>query len=223
MMKKSKDEIKKKNDKETRTMNFLRNKFRRNKKAEREKVDGKCLESATTIMRRWKDVAANFEKQAIRFEKKIHASIKKLQKKGAFEPIAKKLIEIGGGNKTGLTCAGSSTSAGAEQLTNITTTLMECENEINATCSFYNLRKELNITTMIHVGFCGWFTGNLTEESQKCLGLSKEVTASDACACWTSEKITSLSNKVQECKFSGLAEIADEKRSKKLYCCLFQM
>ena len=133
MMKKSKDEIKKKNDKETRTMNFLKNKFRRNKKAEREKVDGKCLESATTIMRRWKDVGANFEKQAIRFEKKIHASIKKLQKKGAFEPIAKKLIEIGGGNKTGLTCAGSSTSAGAEQLTNITTTLMECENEINAT------------------------------------------------------------------------------------------
>ena len=68
---------------------------------------------------------------------KIHASIKKLQKKGAFEPITKKLIEIGGGNKTGLTCAGSSTSAGAEQLTNITTTLMECENEINATCSFF--------------------------------------------------------------------------------------
>ena len=41
MMKKSKDEIKKKNDKETRTMNFLKNKFRRNKKAEREKVDGR--------------------------------------------------------------------------------------------------------------------------------------------------------------------------------------
>ena len=169
MMKKSKDEIKKKNDKETRTMNFFKNKFRRNKKAERVKVDGKCLESATTIMRRWKDVAANFEKQAIRFEKKIHASIKKLQKKGAFEPIAKKLIEIGGGNKTGLTCAGSSTSAGAEQLTNITTTLMECENEINATFGFYNLHKELNITTMIHVGFCIWFTGSdflITDDSK---------------------------------------------------------
>ena len=88
---------------------------------------------------------------------------------------------------------------------------------------FFNLRKELNITTIIHVGFCSWFTGNLTEESQKCLDLSKEVTTSDACACWTSEKITHLSNKVQECKFSGLAEIADEKRSKKLYGCLFQM
>ena len=167
-------------------------------------VDGKCLESATTIMRRWKDVVANFEKQKTRVEKQANIASKKSLKKGAFDPIAKKLIDIGGGNKTGLTCAGSSTSAGAQQLTNLTTTLMECVKEVNKTCDPANFPKP----NMTLINECSNHTKSFKEESQKCLGLSKEDTAVDACTCWTSNAMATLSEAVKNCKIAELGDIS---------------
>ena len=167
-------------------------------------VDGKCLESATTIMRRWKDVVANFEKQKTRVEKQANIASKKSLKKGAFDPIAKKLIDIGGGNKTGLICAGSSTSAGAQQLTNLTTTLMECVKEVNRTCDPTNFPKP----NMTLINKCSNLTKSFKEEAQKCLGLSKEDTAADACTCWTSTDMTTLSEAVKNCKIKELGDIS---------------
>ena len=155
-------------------------------------------------MRRWKDVVANFEKQKSRVEKQAQIASKKSLKKGAFGPIAKKLIDIGGGNKSGLTCAGSSNSTGALQLTNLTTTLLECEKEVNATCDPANFPKPN--TTLIDE--CASSTKSFKEEAQKCLGLSKETTASEACTCWTSNYMTSLSEAVKNCKIAELGDIS---------------
>merc|ERR1712079_894622 len=59
-------------------------------------IDGMCLESAVTAMKRWKDVVANFEKQKTRIEKQATIAGKKSVKQSAFGPIALKLVDLGG-------------------------------------------------------------------------------------------------------------------------------
>ena len=98
-------------------------------------VDGACLESAMTAMNRWKGVVANFNKQKTRIEKQSEIAGKKGAKKDVFAPIALKLVDLGGGNKSALTCSGSADSDGAKQLTNLTQTLFDCEVQVNKSCS----------------------------------------------------------------------------------------
>ena len=90
-------------------------------------VNGKCLEIASTAMNRWRGVVANFNKQKTRIEKQAEIAGKKGGKKSVFGPIALKLVDLGGGNKSALSCSGSTTSSGAKQLTNLTNTLFACE------------------------------------------------------------------------------------------------
>ena len=59
--------------------------------------------------------------------------------KGTFAPIAFKLVDIGGGNKSNMSCGGSYTGAGAKQLANLTKTLFDCEVEVRH-CQRYLLR-----------------------------------------------------------------------------------
>merc|ERR1711978_378727 len=98
-------------------------------------LDGMCIENAVTAMKRWKDVVANFDKQKTRIEKQASIAGKKSGKQSVFGPIALKLVDLGGGNKSALTCSGSATSEGALQLTNLTSTLFDCEVAVNASCT----------------------------------------------------------------------------------------
>ena len=147
----------KKNKKNKRRKNKRKNKKRTNKnkkrtnkgsRAQGRMVDGKCLESATTAMSRWRNQVANFMKQKTRIEKQAEIAEKKSGKKAVFAPIAKKLIDVGGGNKSALTCSGSADSDGAKQLSNLTMTLEECEKEVNMTCNPDNFPKP-NMTNML--------------------------------------------------------------------------
>merc|ERR1719336_1846271 len=109
-----------------------REKERREAKKQRKgsrSVDGKCLEAAMTAMKRWRDVVSNFDKQNSRISKQSGIASKKSDKKGLFAPIALKLVELGGGNKSALACSGSKDTDGAKQLTNLTQTLFDCEVE----------------------------------------------------------------------------------------------
>merc|ERR1711992_349388 len=108
---------KRKNRKNRKNRN--KNKNRKNNKGTRKSartIDGVCLESAVTAMRRWKDVVTNFEKQKKRIDKQSEIAGKKSGKQSVFGPIALKLVDLGGGNKSALTCSGSATSEGALQL-----------------------------------------------------------------------------------------------------------
>merc|ERR1712045_42153 len=79
-------------------------------------VNGKCLETAMLGMNRWRLVVANFNKQKTRIAKQAEIAGKKGGKKSVFAPIALKLVDLGGGNKSALSCSGSTTSSGAKQL-----------------------------------------------------------------------------------------------------------
>merc|ERR1712032_1668754 len=143
-------------------------------------IDGKCLESAVKSMRKLEKVVANFDKQMIRVEKQAAIAAKKGDKKAVFGPIALKLIDVGGGNESALTCAGSSDSAGAKQLKNLTDTLMLCETEVNKTCKMDIPKPNATLITA-----CNTSTKAFRKMAEECFSKSKEDTAMDACTCWT--------------------------------------
>merc|ERR1712019_1421 len=86
--------------------------------------DEACHERSMTIMKIWKDVVTNFEKQHKRMDKQNGTGESKSGKKGEFISAAQKLLSVGGGNKSALSCAGSTDNAGAAQLKNLTDHLM---------------------------------------------------------------------------------------------------
>merc|ERR1711897_105125 len=103
----------KKTKKGKRKNNKRRKNKRKNNKGTRKStrtLDGMCIENAVTAMKRWKDVVANFDKQKTRIEKQASIAGKKSGKQSVFGPIAPKLVDLGGGNKSALTCSGSATS-----------------------------------------------------------------------------------------------------------------
>ena len=183
-----------------------KNKKRTNKgsRGQGRMVDGKCLESATTAMSRWRNQVANFMKQKTRIEKQAEIAEKKSGKKAVFALIAKKLIDVGGGNKSALTCSGSADSDGAKQLSNLTITLEECGKEVNMTCNSDNFPK----ANMTAVDACTASVTSFETEAQKCYDLSKEATAEDACTCWTNADMMKYSDEVKSCKVEAVSDIA---------------
>ena len=93
-----------------------------------------CFEQVVTIMKMWKDVISNFEKQKKRMEKQNGTGSNKSGKKGAFSGVYQKLLSAGGGDNTHITCAGSSDSEGAAWLTNLTSSLAACQTDISSAC-----------------------------------------------------------------------------------------
>merc|ERR1712045_243769 len=166
-------------------------------------VDGTCLESAALAMNRWRGVVANFNKQKTRIEKQSDIASKKGAKKAVFAPIALKLVDLGGGNESALTCSGSATSDGAKQLTNLTKTLFDCEVAVNKTCSM-----DFPAPNMTFVDQCAKDIEMFENKTAECYALSKADTASDACTCWTDAEYTELGNKIKSCKIAETSDVA---------------
>ena len=166
-------------------------------------VDGMCLEAATTAMNRWRGVVANFNKQKTRIEKQSEIASKKGDKKAVFAPIALKLVDLGGGNKSALTCSGSADSDGAKQLTNLTQTLFDCEVQVNKSCSM-----DFPAPNMTFVDQCAMDIAMFENKTDECYKLSKADTAADACTCWTDAEYAELGNKIKMCKIAETADVA---------------
>ena len=90
-----------------------------------------CFSQAIFFMKLWKDTVANFKKQKSRMTKQNSTGSSKSGKKGLFSPVALRLVDIGGGNKTNMSCGGVYGNQGAVQLQNLTKTLFDCEIEVN--------------------------------------------------------------------------------------------
>merc|ERR1711992_94346 len=186
--------------------NRNKNKNRKNNKGTRKSartIDGVCLESAVTAMRRWKDVVTNFEKQKKRIDKQSEIAGKKSGKQSVFGPIALKLVDLGGGNKSALTCSGSATSEGALQLTNLTSTLFDCEVLVNASCT-----TDFPMPNMTFVDECVNASATFVAAAEACLTLSKEATAADACTCWAAPELAAASEAVKDCRIPEVAAVA---------------
>ena len=170
-------------------------------------VSDTCFEKAVTIMRMWKDVISNFEKQKKRMVKQNTTGGNKSGKKGVFAPIALRLIEAGGGNKSALKCGGKTGNSGAKQLKNLTDTLNACQTNVQSVCGKFTQPNMTKLNT------CATLATAFKKSAQKCLdksiGTSKNVTA--ACSCWTDAAFNKTVQAAKDCKFSTEAKkIADQ-------------
>ena len=90
-----------------------------------------CFTQTVFFMKLWKDTVANFKKQKSRMTKQNSTGNSKSGKKGLFSPVALRLVDIGGGNKSNMSCGGVYGNKGAAQLQNLTKTLFDCEIAVN--------------------------------------------------------------------------------------------
>ena len=142
---KIKQQGKERGDKEKNRSKIIRKKTNKNNKGQRNKstrtVSAECYSQSLFIMKIWKDVVSNFQKQNARMKSQKSIGERKTGKKGLFAPTAFKLIDIGGGNRSNLSCGGTYGSVGAKQLGNLTKTLFDCELSVNTSCNPANFPK----------------------------------------------------------------------------------
>merc|ERR1712242_651915 len=176
---------------------------RTNKNRSGRTLTGDCLEDAITAMKRTAGVVANFKAQNTRIPKHTSIAGNKGGKKGVFGPIAHKLVDLGGGNKSALACSGSATSDGAKRLTNLTSILFACETEVEASCN-----TNFPAPNKTFVAECANDVSGFENTTTQCIGLSKAATAADACSCWTNSDFVSVSAKVAKCVIPETAAVA---------------
>jgi len=171
-------------------------------------VSDRCFESALRSMKMWKDIAANFEKQKNRIARQLATSNSKNSKSEEFESVHHTLISVGGGDKNSLSCSGSTTNAGAAQLTNLTTVLSACKTEVEAVCNTTEWTGLANETILTE---CEALMDTFKMEADVCLDLSVGPNATDtdtACDCWDS--IVPTREAIKHCKFPAEAKaVAD--------------
>merc|ERR1712036_85144 len=97
-------------------------------------VNSTCLDTAVKLLKIVQQRITNFLVQQKRMSKFNTTGGKKSGKKGLFGPIASKVIDIGGGNASNLSCSGNKTSEGATTIKEIIANLSKCEKDIHAAC-----------------------------------------------------------------------------------------
>merc|ERR1712045_240154 len=168
-------------------------------------VSDACFEQSMTIMRMWKDIISNFEKQKKRMEKQNGTGANKLAKKGEFLSINQKLISAGGGDKSNMSCGGATGNAGANQLKNLTATLGVCETSVKDACNHTKWPKP----NMTKIEACDKLATSFKTAAQSCLDKTIGVNATDtttACTCWTNSSLAATVTAAKDCKFSTEAK-----------------
>jgi len=139
----------------------------------------------------------NYEKQLSRTQRQNKTGSGKAGKKGLFGPVVRRIVENGGGNASDLKCNGK-TNAGSAQLTNLTETLLKCEDEIHDACDPSNLPQ----TNMTEVNTCNEAIASFKNTTTKCIKMS----GSAACDCWTDETLPRDSAIIKKCDLSDHAK-----------------
>merc|ERR1719384_543678 len=158
-----------------------------------------CFYKSIKAMRMLAGIVANFEKQQNRMKAHSKIASGKLDKKDAFESINQKLISAGGGNKSALSCSGSSTSPGALQLTNLTSVLGECQTVLATSCNM-SLIPQVNSTKL---DACNASIVAFKTEAEMCLDMAIKAKAmtEEVCACFTATALDELFDSNTDCKF----------------------
>merc|ERR1712088_496687 len=170
-----------------------------------------CLKTALQLLKFQKDNVNNFLARHVRQQRQNALSTKKKGKKGEYAEPAARLIQSGGGNKSNLTCGGSTTSEGAKQLLNLTDLLSGCSEKIHEACT---PPSGINQTFMSECydkskGYNTTLSGCVTK------GLSGE----DPCSCFMEPKLVGAMTNLRPCKGKDEAKLAAKQRTK----CLNQM
>merc|ERR1711872_1133148 len=158
-------------------------------------VNSTCLDVAIKLMNIVNKKITNFLVQQKRMTKFNSTGGKKQAKKGLFAPIANKIIDIGGGNASDLSCSGNKTNPGAKKLKEIITNLKSCEDKIKSACdpSAYPLPNKTEADAC---------KTNMESMKTKVEACSKK-SGSEACTCWLDSELKAVADKVKKCDISS--------------------
>ena len=161
-----------------------------------------CLKHVVHIMKMWKDVISNFEKQKIRMKRHNGTGGTKTGKKKDFETAYKKLVLTGGDNKVNLSCDGSTTSKGAVQLKNISTVLSSCNSDITKACNT-SAWPQPNMTKLL---MCEKLSKEFIKGSKACVDITALGNQNKSCSCWNGASLNKTVQAVKVCKFNTEAK-----------------
>ena len=137
----------------------------------------------------------NFLVQQKRISKYNSTGNKKSAKKGLFGPIASKVIDIGGGNASDLSCSGNKTNVGATKLKSIISSLQQCEVNIKAACD----ASAYPLPNMTKANECKTNMVSMKASVEACI----KKTGSAACSCWFDSDLKATADKVKTCDISS--------------------
>merc|ERR1712212_228026 len=157
-------------------------------------VNSTCLDTAVKLLKIVQQRITNFLVQQKRMSKFNSTGDKKSAKKGLFGPIASKVIDVGGGNASDLSCSGNKTNPGATKLKSIISDLQKCEKSIMVACdtSAYphpNMTEAMECKTNM-------------ESMKKSVEACAKKTGEEACTCWMDSTLMATADKVKKCDIS---------------------
>ena len=156
-----------------------------------------CVNNAVIALKLLKDKVVNFEKQEKRISKKSGIGGRKSEKRDAFKPTLQRLSDAAGGNISAPVCSGSSDSAGAAQMLNLSMTLKTCATDIHTACDTSNLPTP-NATKMTE---CSTSISTFKTWTDTC----QKLTGSDACPCWSpTADVTAAMENLKTCDLSKI-------------------
>merc|ERR1712123_329425 len=158
-------------------------------------VNSTCLDTAVKLLKIVNSRVTNFLIQQKRMSKYNSTGGKKSGKKGLFGPIASKVIDVGGGNASDLSCSGNKTNAGATKLKSIISSLQTCEENIKTACDptaypLPNATKGAECKTNM-------------ESMKKSVTACGKKTGDEACTCWLAADLKATAEKVKTCDISS--------------------
>merc|ERR1711892_494577 len=158
-------------------------------------VNSTCLDTAVKLLKIVNSRVTNFLIQQKRMSKYNSTGGKKSGKKGLFGPIASKVIDVGGGNASDLSCSGNKTNVGATKLKSIISSLQTCEENIKTACDptaypLPNVTKGAECKTNM-------------ESMKKSVTACGKKTGDEACTCWLAADLEATAEKVKTCDISS--------------------
>jgi len=137
-------------------------------------------------------------------EKQNSLTNKKAGKKGEFKEPAARLIQSGGGDRSNLSCGGSTTSVGAKSLKTVTDTLDACEVSIKNACKPPSFNKTTFDTCKTNaLKFNKTVSGCVTSAQN----------GKDACSCFQDAEVAKELKILRKCKGQSTAKSAAKARS----------
>merc|ERR1712106_969688 len=163
-----------------------------------------CLRDAVTYTKFLKDNVVNFLRRNTRLAKQNKLTNNKAGKKGEYKEPAARLIQSGGGDRTNLSCSGSTTNVGAKKMLNATNTLDACEVSIKKACK----PPAANETFL---KLCGTNAVKFNTTVVACV--TKATKGQDACSCFQASEVAAEKKVLESCKGTKEAAAAAKART----------
>merc|ERR1719483_1275791 len=199
---KTKDKKRKKIKQKRKSENNVKGKGRQTSTAT---VKLSCLRDAVTYTKFLKDNVVNFLRRNTRLTAQNALTNKKASKKGEYKEPAARLIQAGGGDKTNLSCSGSTTGVGAKKITTLTDILDGCALTIEAACK---KPSSINTTTL---KTCQ--TNALKYNTTVSGCIASATKGEDACSCFQAAEVLAEKKVLENCKGKAEAKAAAKART----------